>query len=231
MNLYFADRQFNIIGHASTELPKGLTVVDDRKTGDVESGVAVFECTIPFDKNTRAMVEKCAEVGNYLLRSYENENEFYTIIDSDVDTKTQEAIIYAEDAGLDLLNEVFGDFEADAAYQIDYYINKFAYDSGFVIGINEATGITRKLKWEGNATATERIASVATQFGGFEISYSYDIDGLEITKKYINIYKERGQDNGVQLRVNKEIDRIVTKKTIRNLATALECKGGKPENA
>lgn len=230
MILYFADRQLNILGHASTELPEGLTAIEDLKTEDVETGVAVFECIIPFDKNTRSMVEGCTAVGNYILRSHEKENEFYTIIEAEIDTKNQEVYIYAEDAGLDLLNEVFGAYEADAAYPIEHYINKFAYDSGFEIGINEAAGLTRKLSWDGNATATERIASVATQFGGFEISYSYDIDGLEITNKYINIHKERGQDNGVQLRLNKEIDRIVTKKTIRNLATALECKGGIPED-
>lgn len=230
MILYFADRQLNILGHASTELPEGLTVIEDLKTEDVETGVAVFECVIPFDKKTRSMVEGCTELGNYILRSHEKENEFYTIIEAEIDTKNQEVYIYAEDAGLDLLNEVFGAYEADQAYPIEHYINKFAYDSGFEIGINEAAGLTRKLSWDGNATATERIASVATQFGGFEISYSYDIDRLEITRKYINIHKERGQDNGVQLRLNKEIDRIIAKKTIRNLATALECKGGIPED-
>lgn len=231
MILYFADRQLNILGHASTELPEGLTVVEDQKTEDIETGIAVFECKLPFNRDTRTMVEECAAVGNYILRSHDQENEFYTIIDAEIDTKNQEVYIYAEDAGLDLLNEVCGPYEADAAYPIDHYINKFAYDSGFEIGINEASGLTRKLSWDGNATATERIASVATQFGGYEISYSYQIYGLEITKKCINIFKERGQDNGVQLRLNKEVDRIITKRTIKNLATALECVGGTPEGA
>ncbi|MBQ2811679.1 MAG: phage tail protein, partial [Clostridia bacterium] len=55
--------------------------------------------------------------------------------------------------------------------------------------------------------------------------------GLEITNKYINVYKERGKDVGVQLRLNKEIDRIVTTKTITNLATGLEVTGGTPEES
>lgn len=230
MIVYFADRQLSILGQASTELPKGLTVIEDLKTEDVETGVSVFECKIPFDKRTRAKVLACVEVGNYILRSHENENEFYTIIDSEVDTKRQEVYIYAEDAGLDLLNEVVGAYEADKAYPISHYINKFAYDSGFEIGINEAASLTRKLSWDGEATVTERIASVATQFGGYEVSYSYEIHGLEITGKYINIHKQRGQDNGVQLRLNKDIDGIVIKKSIANLATALECTGGTPED-
>lgn len=231
MILYFADRKMNIIGQASTELPEGLTVCEDLKTEDTETGVATFECKIPFNKKMRSEVERCAEVGNYILRSHEAENEFYTIIETEIDTKNQEVYIYAEDAGLDLLNEVVGEYAADKAYPINHYINKFAYDSGFEIGINEAKNLTRKLSWDGEATATERIASVATQFGNFEVSYSFKIDGLTVVKKYINIFKKRGKDNGVQLRLNKEIDSIVTSKSIANLATALKCEGGTPEEA
>lgn len=124
-----------------------------------------------------------------------------------------------------------GAYEADKAYPISHYIEKFAYDSGFVIGINEASGLTRKLSWDGEATATERIASVATQFDNCEISYSFDVKGMEITNKYIHIYKKRGADLGIQLRLNYDIDSIITKESIANLATALEVTGGTPENA
>lgn len=231
MIVYFADRQLNIIGQASTELPEGLTVIEDLKTEDVETGVAIFECKIPFSKENRADVENFAAVGNYILRSHDSENEFYTIIEVETDTKNQEVYIYAEDAGMDLLNEVFGDFAATSAQPISYYIQKFAYDSGFVIGINEASKLTRKLSWEGEATAAERIASAATQFDGCEVSYSFDIDGLTIKNKYINIYKQRGKDIGVTLRLNNDIDSIVTTKSVANLATALYCTGGTPDDA
>lgn len=221
MILYFADRGFSILGYASTNLPDGLAVFDDLKTEDVETGVAIFECKLSYTAANRPQVEQCTAVGNYILRKHDSENEFYTIIDSELDTKNQEVYIYAEDAGLDLLNEVVGAYTADHAYPITHYVEKFTYDSGFEIGINEAAGITRTLSWDGEATATERLVSVATQFGGFEVSYSFDIKGLEVTNKYINIYKERGKESGVQLRLNNEIDRIVTKKSIANLATAL----------
>ncbi len=230
MIVYFADRKMNILGQASTQLPKGLTITEDLKTEDIETGVAVFECKIPYDAKTREKANLCAEVGNYILRSNNNENEFYTIIDTEIDTKNQEIYVYAEDAGLDLLNEVYGAYEADKAYPITHYINMFSYDSGFVIGTNEAAGLTRKLSWDSEATGTERIASVATQFDNCEVSYSFDIKGLEITKKYINIYKKRGKDIGAQLRLNQDIDNIITKKSIANLATALVCTGGTPEN-
>lgn len=231
MIVYFADRQLNILGQASTGLPKGLTVVYDRKSEDVETGVAVFECTVSFNEKTRKLVESCTEVGNYILRRYANDNEFYTIIDTEIDTKKQEVTIYAEDAGLDLLNEIVGPYEAEKAETLAFYVSKFAYDSGFKIGVNQAEGLTRKLSWDSESTVTERIASIATQFDGCEVSYSFEINGLQITDKFINIYKKRGKDIGAQLRLNKEIDGIITKKSVANLATGLYVTGGTPEES
>ena len=231
MILYFADRQMNVIGHASTHLPEGLTVKSDLMTLDVETGTAIFECKIPFDDETRLQVVECTEVGNYLLRGNDGENEFYTIIDAEIDTKKQEVYIYAEDAGMDLLNEVVGAYVAEQAYPITYYITKYAGDAGFQIGINEVSGLTRKLSWDGEATAQERILSVATQFDGCEVSFSFDVDGLSVVRKYINIFKKRGQDTGAQLRLNYDVDSIVTSKSIANLATSLQCTGGTPEGS
>ena len=230
MIVYFADRFFNILGQASTNLVDGLTIVDDRKVEDIDSGVSTFEFTIPFNDATRNDAEAFSAVGNYLLRSHNDEQDFFTVIDCEVDTKRQEVTIYAEDAGLDLLNEIVGAYEPAEAHDIAHYVNKFAYDSGFVIGVNEVTGATKKLAWDDDATAAERIADVAKQFDA-EISYSFEIKGLSVTKKLINIYKERGNDVGVQLRLNKELDRIITKTSIANLATALLPEGGTPEDA
>ena len=231
MIIYFADRQLNIIGHASTELPEGLIVADDLKSEEIETGIAVFDCKIPYDKDTLAKVKEFTAPGNYLLRSNGDENELYSIVERESNTKKQQVYVYAEDDGLDLLNEVVGKYEADQAYAIDHYINKYAAGAGFEIGINEAKGLTRKLSWDGEATASERIASVATQFDGCEVSYSFVVDGLNVVKKYINIYKERGKDIGITLRLNQDIDSIITTESIINLATALQCTGGTPENA
>lgn len=230
MIIYFADRELNILGQASTELPEGITITGDKKTEEVENGVKIFECYIPITDSIRLEAERYAEVGNYLLRSADGENEFYTIIEAEINTERKEIYIYAEDAGMDLINEMFGEYEADKAYPIDYYINLFAGDSGFKIRINEAAGLTRKLKWDGEATATSRIASTATQFDGCEIAYSFKIRGLTVVEKWIDIFKQRGKDTGITLRLNKEISSIVTTKSIANLATALLCEGGVPDN-
>ena len=173
MILYFANRHMEILGHATTELPEGFVVVEDTKTEDVDSGVSTFECKIGFKVENRTKLERMMEAGNYILRSHGNENEFYTIIDSEVDVKSQTIYAYAEDAGLDLLNEIAEEYEATEAHTAEWYVNKWIVDSGFEIGINEIpANRARKLAWSGESTVTERLASIATQFGDYEVSYS-----------------------------------------------------------
>ncbi len=232
MIIYFADRGMRVLGHATTQLREGYTIIEDRKTEEVETGVASFSCGVGFNDENRAKLEEMTNAGNYLLRSNDGENEFYTIIDTEIDTKNQHIYIYAEDAGLDLLNERAEAFEADKSQMALYYINRWISDSGFDIGINEIpNSVTRQLKWESESSVTERLASIATQFGGYEISYSFAIKGLEVTHKYINFRKQRGKDEGVQLRLNKEVDRIITTKSVANLATAFVCEGAIPDDA
>lgn len=230
MILYFANRKMEILGQASTSLPEGFKIADDNKTEDTDTGIATFSCYIGYDEENRSKLEEMTDAGNYLLRKNEGEGEFYTIIDTEINTKTREIYIYAEDAGLDLINEFAEAFEATESHNAEWYIQKYTYDSGFIIGINEIPAETeRKLKWDGEESVTSRLASIATQFGGYEISYSFEVKGLTVLNKYINIHKKRGVDAGVTLYLNRDIDKIVTSKSVANLATAFHCVGGIPD--
>lgn len=240
MIIYFADRAMNILGSASTGLPKGLMITNDKKTEEISEGAAIFECNLDYnfvnpdeDEEQEVDVKKLAAVGNFILKqgADNSEVEVYTIIDSTIDPIQKDASIYAEDVGLDLLNEVAGAYAADKAYNIAYYINKFAYDSGFEIGINEVSNLTRKLSWDGEDTATKRLLSVATQFDNAEIGFGFKVENMTVTEKYINVYKNRGNDSGVTLTVGKEVSGFRIKSSIADLATAYRCTGGTPEGS
>lgn len=230
MIVYFADRYLNILGKASTDLPQGYRIINDVKTEDVDSGVSTFEFDLKYNEDTLSEARNMAYPGNYLMRSYDDADEFYTIIDTEEDTSNNTIYVYAEDAGLDLLNDVYGEYTADKAYPISYYVEKYSKDSGFEIHINEIPNLTRTLSWDTDSTASERLLSIASSFGA-EIGYSFEIEGLELKHRYINIYKQRGKDSGISLRLNREIDKIVLKRSIANLATGYKVLGGTPEGS
>lgn len=224
MIIYFADRKMNILGQASTNLPKGVVIKEDTKTEEIETGVCTFECRICYSKETRRSIEEWSEAGNYILRSSDSDQEFYTIISVEIDTENQDIYIYAEDAGMDLLNEVLRSSKDGVARNLTEYINSAAYDSGFEIGINESDDSVKIAYGLDEQTAAERVLDISKKFG-YEIAYSFAIDRLEVVHKYINIYKKRGKDTGVQLRLNREVEKITIKKSVENLATSLLCTG------
>ena len=113
------------------------------------------------------------------------------------------------------------------------YINLWIAGTGFEIGLNEAYSDATKKDPSALASAdteqsvTERLRSIAKDFG-YEISYSYAVNTnfSKIEKQLVNIYKKRGQDNNETLTINREVDKIVVKGNIDNLATSLLATGG-----
>ena len=61
MIFYFADRHMNILGQASTNLPDGILVRDDKKVEEIDTGVATLECYISAtgkDKKGRKYIQQ-----------------------------------------------------------------------------------------------------------------------------------------------------------------------------
>lgn len=225
MIVYAADRAMNILGMASTGMSGGLTVFDDSKVEDVETGVAGFEMSVHYDKENRSKVEDMFDVGNYILRKDDDDEGFFTITEYESDTGEQRITVYAEDAGLDLLNDIATPFSADAAHAIGWYVEKYIESTGFEIGLNTYGSTALRLSFTDEQTAKERLDDIAAAFGA-ELSYGFRIDGMTVTNKYIHIHKRRGNDNGVQLVLNRDIDRIRISKNIHELATGLVVVGG-----
>ena len=228
MIVYFADRNLNIQGSASTTLPASIRISADTKTDSIETGTKTFSCSLIVDNLTRLSLQEWCKVGNFILRSTDDENEFYQIIETSLDALQDEFTIYAEDAGLDLLNTVVPAYTATTGHGMEWYINYYltTYAPDWAIGLKEVPSRALTLEWDAEATLTERLLSIATNFD-CEIAFSYKVEGMAVTNKYVDIYSERGnkiaQNNYY---INREVADIVTKQSIANLATAYEVTGG-----
>ena len=232
MIVYFCDRQMNILGQASTELPEGYRVSQDRTVEDVTSGVNSFECIISWNDETRSNLEDAIVAGNYILKSGGDDltyNNLYQIVESEKDTKAQEIRLYAEDAGLDLLNKVCGAVtltNKTMSQMLSYFV-----PNDWTIYIQDAPSTTQTNTWDGESTCTERIRSVVGLWD-CELYYSFLVEGLQVKDKVINVVKKRGLQEAIpQLRLNYDIDRIVTKTSVADLVTALAVTGGTPDGS
>ena len=230
MIIYAADRAMNILGMASTDLRDGLTAYEDTKTEDVETGVAGFEFSVHYTTENRKKAESMFEIGNYILRKDGKDEGFFTITDYNSDSKDQSITAYAEDAGLDLLNDVCVPYSADEVYNIAHYVQMAIDGSGFEIGKNEYGTAKKRFAFANEQTAKERLDDIAEAFGA-EISYGFEIKGLTVLHKYVHIHKKRGIDNGIRLTLNREIDSIRVSKNINELATGLIVVGGTGNNS
>lgn len=234
MIIYFADRELNILGHASTMLPAGYRVFDDLTVEEVGTGVNTFSCSLSFTDESRADLEEAVQVGCFILKQSDADDSdntydsLYQIIETETDTKTQEIHLYAEDAGLDLLNTLCPAvaLTGNISYMLRYFL-----PSDWSLSISDAPTTSKTYAWDGESTATERLMSVANLFD-CELYYSFVIEGLQVKSKVLNVEQRRGEQTATaQLRLNYDVDRIYTKKSIADLVTAYNVTGGTPEGS
>ena len=233
MIVYFADRRLSILGLASTELDTVAYISDDQTVTDVNTGTTTLSLVIEYDDAGRKSAESMANAGNYILRHDDSrdKDEFFTIIDFEEDVDGHKISIYAEDGGLDLINDVAGPFYAESAHTMLWYMERWLVGTGFEIRADASIDSekTLLLGWDNTSTVTNRLVSIANAFEA-EIDFGFEIEELTLTHKYVNVYKKRGKDVGSKLRVGKELSNFRIKKSVANLATALDVVGGSDDS-
>ncbi|MBR8697094.1 phage tail protein [Enterococcus gallinarum] len=231
MDFYFTDRKFNLLGIASASNDAPISIYNDQDVLSISAASRTFEGTLIFSDKERDKVKAMANYGNYILYKDENgQSIFMTIMEIEHDPKEGEHFIRAEDAGMDLINGLVDAYSATKAMTFAEYFKLFAGDTGFEIGINEISNLNRTLKWESESqTILARLLSLATQFDNAEISFSFEITGMQVVKRFVDVRKKRGADNRVTLYMDKDINNIVTKANIYDLCTAIVATGGTPE--
>lgn len=237
MIIYFADRDLNITGQASTTLPGGFRLYEDKLTEEIASGVNIFEFKVSHNDMERLDLEGVIARSKYVLKSggsafADKENTYtslFQIIDDEYDTLAQEYYIYCEDAGLDLINKIVPKvtFKNKTLLQM----LQATVPSGWTINLIGTPTGTKTNTYEGENTATERINNIAELFD-CEVYYSFEIERFKVTQRILNVIPKRGHQVAIpQLRLNMDINQIITKRSRQELATAYAVKGGTPEGS
>lgn len=231
MILYFADKNFKVLGTASTSLSGGYVITDDTKKEEVETGIATLDCTVAYTDDTRADIESWCRAGNYVLAYYgKDDSADVDIVNLFMITTTELSVLdhtikfESEDSGLDLLNNLAKEYTGTEQMSAADYINKFLEKTGFRLRNNNVSALPKKLEWTSTDTVTKRLADIAEKFE-IELTYGFSVKGLTVSDRWVDIADETGRDTKINLYIDKEVNNITVKNTIENLATALYATG------
>lgn len=231
MILYFADKNFKILGTASTSLSGGYVITDDTKKEEVETGIATLDCTVAYTDDTRSDIESWCRAGNYVLAYYgKDDSADVDIVNLFMITTTELSVLdhtikfESEDSGLDLLNNLAKEYTGTEQMSAADYINKFLEKTGFRLRNNNVSALPKKLEWTSTDTVTKRLADTAEKFE-IELTYGFSVKGLTVSDRWVDIADETGRDTKINLYIDKEVNNITVKNTIENLATALYATG------
>lgn len=231
MILYFADKNFKILGTASASLLGGYVITDDTKKEEVETGIATLDCTVAYTDDTRADIESWCRAGNYVLAYYGKETaadmdivNLFMITTTELSVLDHTIKFESEDSGLDLLNNLAKEYTGTEQMSAADYINKFLEKTGFRLRNNNVSKNPKKLEWTSTDTVTKRLADIAEKFE-IELTYGFSVKGLTVSDRWVDIADETGKDTKINLYIDKEVNNITVKNTIENLATALYATG------
>ncbi|MEY8462518.1 phage tail spike protein [Streptococcus merionis] len=208
------DRQFNVLAQLYYDGLDGPLIYDDWFEQDLETGVASLEFMVDKTHDEVGLIR----AGCYLFVQDGNEVRTFEVVVTDEDNDSK--IIYAEDAGLDLLGEDAPPYKASTSLSLVQYVNHFTADSGWEIGRNDVPSKTLTLEWEGHETVTKRLRQLASRFE-VELSYSVEIREGRVFRRLMHFHKRIGQDNKVRLEYGYGVSKIQKKESIENLATGL----------
>lgn len=214
--------QIYILNRARETLATTASIYDDKHTMTLEAGSSSYEFTI--DKSDEA--SKSLETGNYVVLQDDNGKTWlFTILDYEETHSTK--TVYAEDAGIELINKAMDIWPLSGNHPFKYYFDLVTKDTPWKLGVNQLEGLSRSLKYDGRDTGLGRLLSILKGFDNAECTFDVTVKMNAPADFKINVYKRIGNDRSdVQIVYNSELDDIKKKESRAEFVTALAGVGG-----
>lgn len=228
MHIYIADRRGAIRYSTSNNLPENAAIIRDTTQDEVATGVKTLELELISSKEVR----QHAIPGNLILQGGSGgEYELFTIMEVEHSAATGTINLYAEDAGLDLLNRVVGAWKPSAAQTITSALKAVLGSDymGWGVRINgvstTATVGASSFDYSAEATALERLRDVLSHWNA-EFYFDYSIDGFNAISRQLVIVNRRGRSIPEHtLRFGLDLADITETSSIMNMATIYKIYG------
>ena len=214
--------QIYVLNRSRETLATTSGIYDDKHTLTLDAGSSSYEFKI--SKNDEA--SQHMDSGNYIvLQDDDGKTWLFTILDYEETQYTK--TVYAEDAGIELLNKACDIWKSNGPHSFEYYFNLVTSGTPWKLGVNQLAGLERTLKYEGRDTGLGRLLSILKGFDNAECTFDVTIKMNAPSEFRINVYKSVGNDRSdVQMVYNHELNDIVKKESRAEFVTALCGVGG-----
>lgn len=214
--------QIYVLNRARETLATTSGIYDDKHTLTLDAGSSSYEFKI--SKNDEA--SQCMDSGNYIALQNDNGKTWlFTILDYEETQYTK--TVYAEDAGIELMNKACDIWKSNGPHSFEYYFNLVTSGTPWKLGVNQLAGLERTLKYEGRDTGLGRLLSILKGFDNAECTFDVAVKMNAPSEFKINVYKSVGSDRSdVQMVYNHELDNITKKESRAEFVTALCGVGG-----
>ncbi|GET11609.1 hypothetical protein SN811_01090 [Ligilactobacillus agilis] len=214
--------QIYILNRARETLATTASIYNDKHTLTLEAGSSSYEFTI--DKSDEA--SHYLDSGNYIvLQDDKGKTWLFTILDYEETHSTK--TVYAEDAGIELINKAVDIWKGDGPHPFSYYFDLVTKGTPWKLGVNQLAGLERTLTYEGRDTGLGRLLSILKGFDNAECTFDVTVKMNAPAEFKINVYKQVGNDRSdVQIVYNNELNDITKKESRAEFVTALAGVGG-----
>lgn len=214
--------QIYVLNRARETLATTSGIYDDKHTLTLDAGSSSYEFKI--DKADEA--SQCMDSGNYIVLQNDNGKTWlFTILDYEETQYTK--TVYAEDAGIELLNKACDIWKANGPHSFEYYFNIVTNGTPWKLGVNQLAGLERTLTYEGRDTGLGRLLSILKGFDNAECTFDVAVKMNAPSEFKINVYKSVGSDRSdVQMVYSHELNNITKKESRAEFVTALCGVGG-----
>lgn len=214
--------QIYVLNRARETLATTSSIYDDKHTLTLDAGSSSYEFKI--DKSDEA--SRCMDSGNYIvLQDDDGKTWLFTILDYEETRYTK--TVYAEDAGIELLNKACDIWKSNGPHSFEYYFNLVTSGTPWKLGVNQLAGLERTLTYEGRDTGLGRLLSILKGFDNAECTFDVTVKMNAPSDFKINVYKQVGSDRSdVQMVYNHELNNITKKESRAEFVTALCGVGG-----
>lgn len=209
--------QIYILNRARETLATTASIYNDKHTLTLEAGSSSYEFTI--DKSDEA--SHYLDSGNYIvLQDDKGKTWLFTILDYEETHSTK--TVYAEDAGIELINKAVDIWKGDGPHPFSYYFDLVTKGTPWKLGINQLAGLERTLTYEGRDTGLGRLLSILKGFDNAECTFDVTVKMNAPAEFKINVYKQVGNGRSdVQIVYNNELNDITKKESRAEFVTAL----------